>query len=222
VLLDGAERGLTGEVLRFWESPVPFAVLGVAQAVRQEVRLQECEEAGLAVLRRCSAGGCVLQGQGCLNYSLVLEHAHRPEIRTIRGSYCYILGRISEQLRKRDLTVRHNGVSDLSLGGKKVSGNSQKRRKRYMLHHGTLLYGLEPEDMEQYLREPADRPRYRGDRTHRGFVRNLPLGPDELREVVREAFDVDDAVVKPNRFELDETAELAQEKYTAAAWTLRR
>jgi len=224
VLLCGAERDRTGETLRFWESPVPFVVLGVAQRLRLEVRESACARDGVPILRRCSAGGCIVQGPGCLNYTLVLAHANRPEVGTIRGSYCYILGHIAEAFRKRGLSVRHNGVSDLSLGGKKVSGNAQKRRKRFFLHHGTLLYKFDPELMEKYQRQPQPdaRPRYRGDRTHRGFVRNLPMNADELRAVLCEAFEVHTSQNRPGRRELETLKTLACEKYASVDWTRRR
>jgi lipoate-protein ligase A len=224
VLLEGAETGRVDETLRFWESASPFVVLGVAQALRNCVREKECRQYGIPVLRRCSAGGCVLQGPGCLNYSLVLRHENHPETRTIRGSYCYILGRVAEAFRKQGLAVRHMGVSDLAWRGKKVSGNAQKRRKHCFLHHGTLVYGLDPDAMERYLREPeaADRPQYRGHRTHRGFMCNLPLDTGQLRTVILEAFGVDGPPRPLHRWEIKEARTLAREKYGALEWTHRR
>lgn len=224
VLLDSAEKGRGGETLRFWESPVPCVVLGVAQALRQEVLEKQCLDDHVPILRRCSAGGCVVQGPGCLNYSLVLRHADRPDTQTVRGSYCHILGRLTEAFRRRGLSVRHNGVSDLSFRGKKVSGSAQKRRRTCFLHHGTLLYAMDAETMEKYLREPPEdaRPRYRGERTHRGFVANLPLTARELRELVCEAFDVKPIPAKLPPREQRAAQDLAAEKYDDAEWTYRR
>jgi lipoate-protein ligase A len=223
-LLDSAENGAGGESLRFWESRVPFVVIGVAQVLRQNVNVKACETDRIPVLRRCSAGGCVLQGPGCLNYTLVLSHALRPEIETIRGSYLYILGHIAETFAARGLAVRHLGVSDLALNGKKVSGNAQKRRRRHILHHGTLLHGMDLEPMEKYILDPddKDRPKYRGERTHRGFVRNLDLNSRELREIVRQAFGVQDTVENPHPRELRHATELAEEKYAEPDWIYRR
>jgi lipoate---protein ligase len=222
VLLDDAESGRTGETLRFWESRISFVVLGVSQVLRQEVWEKNCIEDHIRILRRASAGGCVLQGPGCLNFTLVLAHAHRPEIQTIRGSYCYILDRICEALRQRGVLAHHKGISDIAVGGKKVSGNAQKRRRKFILHHGTLLYKVDPEKMERYLREPPERPQYRGVRTHRGFVREIPLTPDQLREAVCEAFGIEGHVTKPHRWELEAAQTLVEEKYSTPQWIRRR
>ena len=57
VLLDNAEERAGCEVLRFWESPIPFVVLGVSQKLEQEVDEEACCRDKVPILRRCSAGG---------------------------------------------------------------------------------------------------------------------------------------------------------------------
>jgi lipoate-protein ligase A len=222
VLLNDAEDGKGNETLRFWESPVPFVVLGVSQALRQEVWEKNCTDDGVRILRRASAGGCVLQGPGCLNFSLILSHGLHPEIKTIRGSYCFILGRICEALQRRGVRAHHKGISDIAVSGRKVSGSSQKRRRHFMLHHGTLLHAVDIDRMERCLREPVNRPRYRGTRTHRGFIQTLPLDPQELRQAVCEAFGVDGPPAKPFPWEVDVAKRLAREKYQLLDWVCRR
>ncbi len=222
VLLDSAERGRAGECLRFWECPVPFVVLGVSQKVHEEVCEDACQRDGVPILRRCSAGGCVLQGPGSLNFSLVLSYERGPALRNIRESYCYILCRIRASLESRGVQVSLEGISDLAIKGRKVSGNAQKRRRSFVLHHGSALYRVDALAMGRYLKEPRDRPAYRGSRLHDSFVSVLPLGAEELRRAVREAFDTPEVAVEPLPDELAEAHTLAREKYRDPAWTFRR
>src|SRR5688572_6131078 len=72
-LLDLCEAGFADEVLRFWESPTHFVVVGYGNKVDSEVEVAACRADGIPILRRCTGGGTVLQGPGCLNYSLVLR-----------------------------------------------------------------------------------------------------------------------------------------------------
>lgn len=222
VILDSAETGRVGETLRFWESPVPFVVLGVSQVLCEEVHEDACAADGVPILRRCSAGGCVLQGPGCLNFSLALTHEGHPQVRALRASYCYILNAICGALKGLGAQAAHNGISDIVVGGQKVSGNAQKRRKHAILHHGTLLYGMTAEGMSRYLREPADRPEYRGERDHREFVRCLPFDATVLREAIRAAFGVNASIQGPSPTEIDQMTALAAERYATEAWTRRR
>ena len=222
VLLDHAETGKSPECLRIWESPHRFVVLGVAQQVRQEIFEEHCREDQIPILRRCSAGGCVLQGPGCLNYVLVLSQAERPEIRNLHDSYRYILGRLCRSLHRCAVQATHSGISDLSLNERKVSGSAQKRRARFILHHGTLLYDADPALMTRYLREPMDRPAYRGERTHDAFVYTIPLSRDALRTAVCAAFDITGEPEPPASFEIEAAHKLAREKYASDAWIWRR
>lgn len=222
-LLNMVERGATPETLRVWESEARFVVVGVSQGVGDHVDVDACRRDGVPILRRCSAGGCVVQGPGSLNYALALLYDLHPETQTIRGSYCYILNRLSAAFQSRGFAVRHQGVSDLAWNDRKISGNAQKRRKRGFLHHGTLLYGSPNDWMRRYLREPADRPNYRGQRVHDEFIVRLPLIADELRTVIREAFGLVDAV--PTTFDhrtRNEAQSLLLTKYEDPAWHFRR
>lgn len=172
--------GRASEFVRFWESPTPFVVLGVAGKRETEVELEACRRRGVPVLRRASGGGTILQGPGCLNFALVLTLPAHPELQPIDASYREILGRLAGALGVGQL--EHAGISDLALGVHKISGNAQKRSRHALLHHGTLLYDFALKDVSELLTEPEKQPLYREQRQHREFVTNLQLSADTIRE----------------------------------------
>ena len=220
VLLRTAEVG--GATLRFWESPAPFVVIGTGQALAEEVYEAHCVEDAVPFLRRCTAGGCVLQGPGCLNFTLALPLDDYPEVRALHASYLWILEHITGILGTRGVAAVFEAPCDLAVDGAKVSGNAQRRRSRAILHHGTLLHAPDLAGMERYLREPKRRPEYRGTRGHRAFVGRLPFETAALREVLREAFQVNSSTVAPDDAEMGAVRKLAEEKYRCDAWTRRR
>ena len=193
VLLFLAEKGQAGEVLRFWESPVPFIVLGRTGKEEDDIYLQKAKEHHIPVLRRASGGGTVLQGKGCLNYSLVLPQNRHPGLHDIRRSYQYILGRLVTAFKSAGLEICFMPTSDLALvkENKKFSGNAQKRGKKFILHHGTMLYDFDLDMIEHFLKIPKDVPLYRQDRTHKDFVMNLPVNSGALKTIIRQAFGAD-------------------------------
>lgn len=222
-LLNAVEADEAGECLRFWESETRFIVLGVAQTVRDHVDVRQCAADNVPILRRCSAGGCVIQGPGSLNYTLALRYANRPETQTIRGSYCYILNRIAAEFQGIGLEVRHRGISDLAWNDRKISGNAQRRRKYAFLHHGTLLYGPHNDWMQRYLLEPADRPDYRGSRTHEAFIARLPFDGGPLRALIRKAFELETSAENSiGTWVHAEMARLLDAKYRDPGWHRRR
>lgn len=222
LLLNEAEAGRSAETLRFWESPNYFAVAGVAQSVQEVIDQDACERDGVPIRRRCSAGGCVLQGPGCLNYTLILDQRERPELKSIQGSYQELLRTLSQALTKEGLTASLEGTSDLSISGKKFSGNAQRRKKNHILHHGTILYNFDIEKIAVYLREPNEQPDYRANRKHNEFVRNAEIDPSRLRTLIRTAFEIDDESGELSPEEKEKLEKLAQEKYSDKDWIFRR
>ena len=222
VLLRMAGDGAGGESLRFYEFPRPAVVLSIGGAHREGARLEESRRLGIPLLRRHSGGGTVLLGPGCLVYSLVLDVGRDPLLRSVRGSYRWILGRLVEALAGRGVPVEHAGLCDLAVEGRKVGGCAQHRRRGILLHHGTLLHGLDLSLPPEVLREPAEQPAYRAGRPHAEFLANLPLSRDELMEVVCSAFGAAGREEALPAETLGRIGELARSKYESDEWTLRR
>ena len=171
------------EVLRFWECARPVVVAGRSGVIEEQVRVEACSADGVDVLRRCSGGGAVVLGPGCLNYSLLFSLERRPRWRDVRRSVREILSRMGGALGAEICDP-----SDLVCAGRKVSGNSQRRTASAVLHHGTLLYNFNPELAGRYLLEPKRQPAYRRGRTHAQFLGNLPLSAPEIVQRVAEAW----------------------------------
>ncbi len=224
VLLLQAEAGRRGETLRFGEIAQPTVVMGVGGVWREEVRTDACRADGVPLLRRCSGGGTVLIARGCLNYSVILDMGRRPELRSVRASYGCIVPGLAAALSRDGVEVRHAGLSDLALGGRKVGGSAQKRKRRWLLHHGTLLYGMELAALDRYLGRPVRPPDYRRNRPHSAFVTNLPHGRDELMRAVRTAFGCAGPVAPTDLTGVlsQQVADLAARKYRSDEWTCRR
>lgn len=190
VLFMLAEDGQSGEVLRFWESPEYFVVLGRIGRLKEEVYIEKARQDKILILRRSSGGGTVLQGPGCLNYSLILNKEIRPQLQDLRKSYQYILGRIMAALAKTGRQPMFCPLSDMAIGReeRKFSGNAQRRGRKFILHHGTILYNFHLDLMEKYLRFPVEMPRYRRGRPHASFVTNLPVPAHEIKKYLKEEF----------------------------------
>ena len=184
VLLYLAEQGQSGEVVRFWECQQYFIVLGKISDAQKDIEWEAVRREGISVLRRSSGGGTVLQGKGCLNYSLILSKENRPEILMIHQSYRFILEKLVQTLRDLKMEVVFKPISDLATadGDKKFSGNAQRRSKKYILHHGTILYDFDLSKIEEFLKMPENIPPYRRGRLHRDFLTNIPIRPKQFKE----------------------------------------
>lgn len=192
-LLALAEEGRRGEVLRFWEASQPFIVLGRVSKMEEDVNLPAALEDGVPVVRRSSGGGTVVQGKGCLNYSLILSKEEHPQIVDLKRAYEFILGRVIEALGRLGVNAAFHPISDIALVGdqKKISGNAQRRLRKFILHHGTILYDFDLAIIERYLKFPQSVPEYRGRRAHLDFVTNIFVPAERIKEEIGKAFEAD-------------------------------
>jgi len=179
VLFQLAEKHGGGECLRFWESSKIFVVMGRIGREEMDVITVHTQKDKISVLRRSSGGGTVVQGPGCLNYSLVLSKQKHPELNDLRLSYQWISAKLIQALHLSGLEAYFKPISDLATGPdeKKFSGNAQRRGKHHILHHGTILYNFDLGLISRYLKMPQDIPEYRKNRPHTDFVTNIPIDP---------------------------------------------
>lgn len=218
-LLLAAEAGEHGEVLRFWESPSPFVVLGVGNRVATNVNQDACARRGIPVLRRCTGGGTVLQGPGCLNYSLVLRHHGHPQLASIHRANHFVMERNAATLeRLLGTSVEVAGHTDLTVAGKKVSGNAQRRMRDHLLFHGTLLINLDISLVAELLAMPSLHPPYRQERPHSEFLTHLRLSRTELKEALTDAWDA--RGIMP-AIPMDRMHDLVRERYSKRSWNFR-
>jgi lipoate-protein ligase A len=218
-LLDAGEASGIPGVLRFWESSEYFVVVGYGNNAAVEVNLPACREAAVPVLRRCSGGGTVLQGPGCLNYALVLPLSADPALTTVTGANHYVLERHRRALQELlGREVRVQGYTDLTLGDLKFSGNAQRRRRRTALVHGTFLLDFDFTRIEQLLPPPSRAPDYRGGRTHARFVAGLDVSRAALRECLCRAWE---ATAHPLELPQDAIRRLVQDVYSRDEYNLR-
>ena len=218
-LLDYCEAGGAEEVLRLWEPAQHFVVVGYSNRVETEVNLAFCEQNRVPVLRRCTGGGTVLQGPGCLNYSLVLRIAGAEPLGSITGTNRYILERHGRALgalvRAR---VGHEGQTDLTVGGLKFSGNAQRRKQHCLLFHGSLLLHLDLAMVERALPMPSRQPEYRVGRTHTDFLMNLKVAPAVVKQALLECWQASQPLTE---LPTAEVQRLVQEKYARTEWNYK-
>jgi lipoate-protein ligase A len=187
-LLDELEEHGGDPVLRFWESDRHFVVLGRACNVTDDVDVAACQQDGIPLLRRASGGGTVLQGPGCLSYAFVLPLALHPHLTSIHATNQFILQRTAKALHRWHPNIAFRGISDLAIEGLKISGNAQRRKRKALLFHGTLLYGMQANLIARYLKQPKRKPGYRGDRQHGAFLRMIDAPPHEVKQAIADAW----------------------------------
>ncbi len=218
--LDAVDARETPACLWFWESARPFVVLGYGQQAAREADLDACARDGVPVLRRCSGGGAVVQGPGCLNYGLALPIDPDGPTASIAATNAWVMERQRGAIESLVGTrVARRGDTDLALGDRKFSGNAQRRKRGALLFHGTLLVRFDLGSIARWLRFPSLQPGYRAGRSHLDFVANLGIEPAAVREVLAGAWNAMPSAAPDVSARI---RELVAARYGDPAWHARR
>jgi lipoate-protein ligase A len=185
-LLSFCENGAAEAVLRIWEPRTYFVVVGYSNKIGREVNVEHCRANGIPILRRFSGGGTVLQGPGCLNYTLIVPNDLLGASIDLVSSYKFVLERhraMCQRLIGKSVEVA--GISDLATAGKKFSGNAQHRKRRCTLFHGTFLRNFDLPLISKLLPLPSKQPEYRNGRDHGEFLCNLDVNAKAICDALQ-------------------------------------
>jgi lipoate-protein ligase A len=202
------------ETLRLWEMSKPVVVLGRGSKI-SEVREDECRRDGVPILRRCSGGASIVAGTGCLMYSLLLSLEARPALRDLSNSHEYVMNRVLAAVRMSVARAKLDGTCDITVDGRKCSGNAVRYKRNWMLYHGTLLYAFDLSLVSRYSAMPARQPNYRAGRSHEDFLANLDCSRDSLEANVLSEFSVESSTHPFQTHILKTMTQLLSTKYSA-------
>ena len=100
------------------------------------------EEKDIKVVRRMSGGGAVYHDEGNLNFTYIIKTG-REDVSNFKKFTLPII----KALDKMGIKAELSGRNDLTIDGKKFSGNAQYYHKNRLLHHGTLLFNSHMENL---------------------------------------------------------------------------
>jgi len=216
-LLELCENGYDSEIIRFWEPQDYFVVLGYSNKFKEEIIVDQCQQLNIPIYRRISGGGTVLQGPGCLNYSLILKIS--DYLKNITVTNAYIMSRHKKSLEPMvNQKISIHGHTDLTIGNLKFSGNSQKRKKQYLLFHGTFLLDFDIPLMDKILRIPPKQPAYRQNRSHTEFLMNLNIPVEPIKQTLLQTWKAHDRFQDTPRESIEY---LVKSKYSNPDWNLK-
>lgn len=130
--------------LLVWRTPKTI-MLGRYQNLLSEVNVPYAQEHHIDIIRRKSGGGCIYTDPGTWQYSLIC-----PE-RDTEVNFSVFLEPVVAVLRKLGVPAEIKGRNDLVAAGKKISGAAQSRQNGYIIHHGSLLFSTDLQEMVEVL-----------------------------------------------------------------------
>lgn len=166
-----------------WTPDEICIVLGQGTIAENAIFGEQVADDGIPLFRRPSGGETVLLSPKTMVVSVALRGGGLPASRTF---FEEINRHISHYFLARwQIDVVPGGISDLTVGDRKIMGSAIYRRPGLLFYHGVLNVGEDPKVFGRYLRHPVKEPDYRDKRRHEDFVTSLEAlgmspGKDDL------------------------------------------
>ena len=232
--------------IRFFQWEKPSITFGYMLTVDEELDVGLCRRLDVPFVRRITGGGVVFHGCD-ITFSIVFPKSLASEASSALSSYKLFneifsraLGGLGLELSllsveggakvppadSRNICFAEPTVYDVLYGGKKLIGNAQRRKKDWVLNHGSMMFDSGYREMVQLVANAGDARAF--------FEKNCTsfdeIAPHLTREAVIEAVTQQLAIDMNTKVEPGELSEeeslladkLAREKYPTDDWNFRR
>lgn len=160
-------KNFATDIFMLWQSD-DTVVVGKHQNAMAEINYPFVRAKNITVARRISGGGTVFHDAGNVNFSFIKNVSSPAEI-----SFKMFTRPVVEALAQLGLKATTSGRNDLLIDELKISGNAEHVYKNRVLHHGTLLFNSDLENLGQAIKVVPGKYESKAVQSNRSKVANI-------------------------------------------------
>ncbi len=198
----------------------PAVIIGNNQNTLMEVNLKTAEDNGVKIVRRLTGGGAVYHDLNNICYSIIAPY-NKDE-----NSYMLFTKPVIEYLNFLGVNATFSGRNDITVDGKKISGNAQFIYKDRILHHGTILFDTDLSVLSKVLLENKLKTESKGVKSIRARVTNVlkhlpaPISCSEFYNGLSSHLKKNYPIYSFTFNDVNNIEKLVNEKYSTYEWNI--
>ena len=198
----------------------PAVIVGVNQNALQEVNLGYTKENSIKVVRRLTGGGAVYHDSGNLCYTVIAPYNDSE------NNYVKFTAPVIEYLNSLGVKAEFSGRNDITVDGKKISGNAQTVYNNRIMHHGTILFSTDPERLKNSLNPSKLKIESKGIKSIRARVTNVkdhlktPLTIEQFKQGLSQKLANGAEICSFSALDIAKINKLVEEKYSLYEWNI--
>lgn len=150
-----------------WQNE-PSVIIGRNQNTIEEINLKYIKDNNIHVVRRLSGGGAVYHDLGNLNFTFIVKYE-----KEVVSNFKKFTEPVINALRQFGINAEFSGRNDITIEGKKFSGNAQYYFGNRLLHHGTILFNSNLSVVQEALNVKQEKIESKGIKSVRSRVTNI-------------------------------------------------
>ncbi len=210
------------DIIMFWINS-PSVIIGKHQNTMAEANINFITKNKIPVIRRISGGGTVYHDEGNINYTIITSSENREKLVDFVNFTEPIIG----FLGSLGLKAVYEGKNNLTINGKKFSGNSAHVFKNRILNHGTILFNTNINNLEAAISPSNYKIEDKSVRSIRATIANIapqlpqPISIDVFMEKLISYFKnyfIINSISQLSDNDTNEINKLIEEKYKLWDW----
>ena len=208
------------DIFLLWQNENSI-IVGKNQNTLSEINYDYVKENNIKVVRRLSGGGAVFHDLGNINFTFISCNDNSF------SDFKKFTMPIVDSLKELNVNAEFSGRNDLLIDGQKFSGNAQYNYKNKVMHHGTLLFSSEINDLSNALKVKPSKFQGKSVKSVKSRVTNISSHLDKKMTVLEFKDYLMDFINKRdenshfyelNDKDVESINKLVEEKYSTWEW----